>query len=306
MSARHLPPLNSLRAFEAAARKLSFSKAAEELNVTPGAISQQIKTLEEFLNIKLFKRQKRQILLTEQAQVCLPYLSEGLDKLSEGIQAIEQLNVEKPLTITVAEAFGARWLMPRLRRFQKLHPDIDVRLDISRKVIDLIHDDIDVGIRFGDGNYPGLETDFLLPQEVYPVCSPGLLKKGAPINTPADLRHQTLIHGDLNNFDPAQPDWAMWFKLAGIEDFDSSHGLHFTNAEMVIQAAVEGQGVALVGSVTVKDGLDSGYLVRLFEHSTLLDNAYYLVYPKSKIKLHRVSSFRNWLLGEAGGEQVNA
>ena len=304
MTARHLPPLNSLRAFEAAARNLSFSKAAEELNVTPGAISQQIKTLEDFLNIKLFKRQKRKILLTEQAQVCLPYLSEGLDKLSEGMQAIEQLNADKPLTVTVAEAFAARWLMPRLRSFQALYPDIDVRLDVSRKLVDLVNDDIDVGIRFGDGNYPGLETDFLLPQEVYPVCSPGLLKQNPPIRTPEDLRHHTLIHGDHYNLDPAQPDWTMWFKSVGVEDIDSSHGLHFSNSEMVVQAAVEGQGIALIGSVTAKAGLASGYLIRPLEHTILLKNAYYLVYPKSKAKLHRVSSFRKWLIAEASAERM--
>lgn len=299
MVIRQLPPLNSLRAFEAAARHLSFTRAAEELNVTPGAISQQIKTLEDYLDLKLFKRQNRLILLTEQAQVCLPYLSEGLDKLSAGMRAIEQLNIDRPLTITVAEAFASRWLMPRLRRFQARHPNIDVRFDVSKELVDLVRDDIDAGIRFGGGDYPGLETDFLVPQEVYPVCSPGLLKQGPAIQTPEDLQNHTLIHGDYYYLDPAQPDWAMWFKTVGVEDFDASHGLHFSNAEMVVQAAVEGQGVALIGSVIAEDDLAAGHLVRPLEHTIPLNFAYYLVYPKSKANLPRVAAFREWLLEEA-------
>lgn len=299
-----LPPLNALRAFESAARLLSFSKAAAELHVTPGAISQQIKTLENYLGITLFKRQNRLILLTEQAQVCLPYLTEGFDRMAEAMKMMEELTLEKPLTITVAEAFAARWLMPRLRSFQTLHPDIDVRFDVSKELVDLVHDDIDVGIRYGSGEYPGLETDFLLPQQVYPVCSPNLLEKGPPIQTPADLQHYTLIHGDYYYLDAAYPDWEMWFKTVGVEDSNSTHGLHFSNAEMVVQAAVEGQGIALIGSVVAEDDLKAGRLIRPLDHTIPMEFAYYFVCTKAKARQPRVQSFRTWLLDEVKAEQT--
>ncbi len=303
MTQRRLPPLNSVRAFEAAARHLSFTKAAEELNVTPGAISQQIKTLESYLDLKLFKRQNRIILLTEEAQICLPLLTEGLDKLAEGMRAIEQLKIDRPLTITIAEAFASRWLMPRLRSFQARHPEIDVRIDARKELVDLVRDDIDVGIRFGSGNYPELEVEFLLPQEVYPVCSPQLLKQGPPIHTPADLQHHTLIHGDYYYLDATQPDWAMWFKTVGVEDFDNAHAVHFSQAEMVVQAAIEGQGIALIGSVIAEAELSAGRLVRPLEHTIPLAFAYYFVCAKSKAKLPRVQAFRQWLLHEVHSEE---
>lgn len=295
---RRLPPLNSLRAFEAAARHMSFTKASEELHVTPGAISQQIKLLETYLGIKLFKRQNRMILLTEHAQVCLPYLIDGLDRFSEGIAAIEQLNIDKPLTITVAEAFASRWLMPRLRSFRNKHPDIDVRIDASKELMNLVHDDIDLGIRYGGGNYPGLVTEYLLPQAVYPVCSPSLLEQGPDIKKPADILKHTLIHGNYNYIDATQPDWEMWFKTVGIENADTSHGLRFNASEMFVQAAIEGQGVALIGSVIADEGLKTGRLVRPLEHAIPLDFAYYFVCAKSKENLPRVIAFREWLLEE--------
>jgi LysR family glycine cleavage system transcriptional activator len=302
MVARRLPPLNSLRAFEAAARHLSFTKASEELNVTPGAISQQIKTLEEYLGLKLFKRQNRMILLTEHAQICLPYLSAGLDRLVEGISAIEQIDIDKPLTVTVAEAFASRWLIPRLRNFQQRHPDIDVRFDASRELVDLVRDDIDIGIRFGSGDYPGLETDFLLAQDVYPVCSPSLIERGPPIQTPEDLQYHTLIHGDYYYLDASQPDWAMWFQTLGVDCVDCSRGLRFSSAEMVSQAAVEGQGIALIGSVIAEDDLRAGRLVRPIEKMIPLTFAYYFVCAKSKARLPRVVAFRKWLLEEVKSE----
>ncbi len=302
---RRLPPLNSLRAFESAARQLSFTSAANELNVTPGAVSQQIKMLESYLGVKLFKRQNRMILLTEQAQVCLPYLTEGLDRLAEAMEVIRQFNVDKPLTITVASAFASKWFMPRLRHFQDLHPDIGVRIDVSSELVDLVHEDIDVGIRFGDGNYPGLQTDFLLPQEVFPVCSPKLLEQGPPLNSPNDLKHYTLICGDYYYIDSTQPDWDMWFATIGVDMVNTKHYLRFSQAELVVQAAVEGQGVALAGSVTVSDDLKAGRLVQLFELSIPLAFSYYLVYAESKGQQPMVQAFRRWLLNEASITSAN-
>ncbi len=299
---RRLPPLNSLRAFESAARLLSFTKAAEELSVTPGAISQQIKSLETYLGLKLFQRRNKMVLLTEEAQICLPYLKEGFDRLAEAMEVVQQKSCNKPLTITAAGSFASRWLMPRLRSFQKCHSDIDVRIDVRSELVDLVREDIDVGIRFGGGNYPGLQKDYLLPQEVFPVCSPKLLEQGPPLRTADDLSHYTLIHGVDYAIDSTQPDWEMWLTTMGVDSVDSSRGLHFSQVEMVIQAAIEGQGIALAGSVVVEEALRAGDLIQPFELRLQLNFAYYLVYAHSKAQLPRVEAFRDWILGVVKAE----
>ena len=175
---RRLPPLNSIRAFEATARHLSFTKAANELNVSAGAISQQVKLIEEYLGITLFRRANRKIILTDEAQIGLPFLTHGLDELVKGIHAIQEYEMNKPLTITLPPTFASRWLIPRLTDFQRTHPDIDVRIDATYKLVNLINEDIDAGIRFGTGKYPGMKSDFLFSQKVILVCSPTLLEKG--------------------------------------------------------------------------------------------------------------------------------
>ena len=170
-----LPPLKSLQAFEAAGRLLSFTEAAQELNVTPGAISQQIRMLEEFLELKLFKRMNRMIILTDAGQIFLPMISAGFEQFSEAVGQLQKTQSDGPLTITSAPSFVSKWLIPRLARFKGLHPEIDVRIDTSDRLVDFLHEDIDVGIRFGDGVYPELETVFLFSFDLIPVCSPELL-----------------------------------------------------------------------------------------------------------------------------------
>jgi len=299
---RRLPPLNSVRAFEATARHLSFSKAADELNVTPGAVSQQVKVLEDYLDLKLFKRKNRQILLTDEAQLCLPLLSQGLDKLSQGIDIIREQSSDKPLTITASPTFASRWLLPRLTDFQKQFPDIDVRIEASNLLADLINDDIDVGIRFGDGDYAGLETDYLFSQNVIPVCKPSLIEGKNGIRTPGDLKHHTLLHASGDFFvmdDNTHIDWEMWFATVGVNDIDAKHGLHFSQYNLLIEAAIRGQGVALVGDKVIDDELKSGQLVKLFKETDIpLSFSYYLAYPNSKAKLPRVNIFRKWLLDQ--------
>jgi len=298
---RRLPPLNSIRAFEATARHLSFSKAADELNVTPGAVSQQVKVLEDYLGLKLFKRKNRMILLTDEAQICLPLLSQGLDKLVQGIDIIREQNNDKPLTITASPTFASRWLMPRLTSFQKEFPDIDVRIDARNTIVDLVNDDIDVGIRFGDGEYDGLEAEYLFSQSVIPVCNPCLLKGETKLLTPNDLKNHTLLHSHDDYFftDNTHVDWEMWIATVGEKGVDASRGLHFSQHNLLIEAAVRGQGVALVGSMTVSDELESGELVKLFKDSDIpLSPSYYLVYSKNKTKLPRLTFFRQWLLNE--------
>ena len=298
---RRLPPLNSIRAFEATARHLSFSKAADELNVTPGAVSQQVKVLEDYLNLKLFKRKNRLILLTDEAQICLPLLSDGLDKLAQGIDVIREQSDEKPLTITASPTFASRWLMPRLTSFRHEFPEIDVRIDASNTLVDLVNDDIDVGIRFGDGDYPGLEADYLFSQSVIPVCKPALLKGENKLRTPNDLKHHTLLHSHDDYFFTGNThiDWEMWIATVGAEGIDASHGLHFSQHNLLIEAAIRGQGVALVGSITVSDELKSGELVKPFKDSDIpLSLSYYFVYSNTKARLSRVKIFRQWLLDE--------
>lgn len=297
---RKLPPLHSLKAFEATARHLSFTKAAEELNVTPGAVSQQVKALEEYLSLKLFKRRNRMILLTEEAQICLPYLSDGLDKLAQGIDAIHAHESDKPLTITLSPTFASRWLMPRLNSFHQCHPEISVRFDATNNLVDLVNEDIDLGIRFGTGDYSGLDADFLFTLEVFPVCSPELLAKGPPLETPQDLKHYTLLHGENYSYDKnfVQVDWDMWFATVGVKGMDTSNGLYFTQHTLAVEAAIQGQGVALVGSAIHSLDLKEGHLVKLFESAIPLGFSYYLVCSKAKSKQPRIQAFREWLLKE--------
>lgn len=298
---RRLPPLNSLRAFESTARHLSFTKAADELNVTAGAVSQQVKLLEEYLGLALFKRQNRMILLTQEASLFLPYLTEGLDKFVEGLDVVHNTQFNKPLTITLPPTFAARWLMPRLTSFQKRHPEIDVRIDATYKVVDIINEDIDAGIRFGTGNYAGMNSDFLFSQEVIPVCSPELLEQGGGLENPEDLKSYTLLHCDffLNASSQRQPDWDMWFAMVGVEGIvDTTRGIHFSQHDLLVQAAIEGQGVALVASISASKALEDGLLIQPFESRIPLDNSYYFIYPKSKSTLPCIEAFRKWLLEE--------
>lgn len=299
---RRLPPLNSIRAFEATARHLSFSKAADELNVTPGAVSQQVKALEEHLNLKLFKRKNRIILLTDEAQMCLPLLSEGLDKLSQGIETIREQSNDKPLTITASPTFASRWLLPRLSNFQQQFPDIDVRIDATNELADLVSDDIDVGIRFGTGEYSGLEADYLFSQNVIPVCKPSLKAGKDIIQNPEDLKNHTLLHAQGDYFvidDDTHVDWEMWFATVGVQGIDARPGLHFSQYNLLIEAAIRGQGIALIGDAVISDELKSGQLVKLFEKTDIpLSFSYYLAYSNNKKNLSRVKIFRQWILDE--------
>src|SRR4051794_36642926 len=189
-----LPPLNSLRAFEAAARHLSFAEAAAELHVTPAAISHQIKALEADLGVKLFRRFNRAVRLTDAGQACLPGLRDGFERIAEAVARARQGDSVGVLTVTASPAIAAKWLVPRLERFRERHPSIDLRIDASMRLVDFTREDVHVGLRYGGGKYPGLHTELLLRSEVFPVCAPALLKGKHPLREPEDLRHHTLIH----------------------------------------------------------------------------------------------------------------
>ncbi len=293
-----LPPLNSLRAFESAGRLLSFSKAAEELNVTPGAISQQIRSLEGFLDTRLFKRRNRLIVLTDEGQLCLPLVSEGFASLTEAIEAVRKFGRNDPLTITSAPSFISKWLIPRLDKFKALHPDIDVRIDASSRLVDFVNEDIDVGVRFGDGEYPELESRYLFSFELIPVCSPKLVNKKKLSNI-SDIKDHTLLHSDYDEEDPSWPDWAMWLATAGVTDVDSSHGIYFNQADMLLEAAIEGQGIGLVGEVLAASDIAEGRLIQPFETRLPVRLCYHLVSSRQKARAAKVVAFREWILEES-------
>src|SRR5690349_11702865 len=213
-----LPPLNALRAFDAAARHLSFAEAAEELHVTPAAISHQIKALEDDLGVKLFRRLNRAVRLTDAGQACLPGLRDGFERIAEAVARARQGDSVGVLTVTSSPAVAAKWLVPRLERFRERHPGIDLRIDASMRMVDLAREDVHVGLRYGAGKYPGLHTEQLLRSQVFPVCAPALLKGKYPLRKPEDLRHHTLIHDETIPLDPSGPDWTMWLRAAGITD----------------------------------------------------------------------------------------
>ena len=296
--ARPLPPLNALRAFESAGRHLSFTKAAAELNVTPAAISHQVKALEELLEVPLFRRLTRALRLTDAGQAALPALGQGFDKLAQGVEQMRAYCESGVLTISVNPSFGAMWLVPRLERFRIRHPDIEIRIDGTDRRVDLARDDADVALRYGPGGYKGVQVDCLFSQVNTPVCSPALLSGDHPLGQPDDLRHHTLLHVDWKD---AEASWRMWLLAAGLHDIDPTRGPHFTMENMAVQAALDGHGVALVGDMLVAVDLAAGRLVRPFDPSlsTPLTFSYYLLSAKDSAGQPKVAAFRDWLLEEA-------
>ncbi|MEQ9335336.1 transcriptional regulator GcvA [Thalassobaculum sp.] len=295
---RPLPPLNALRAFESAARHLSFTKAAAELNVTPAAVSHQVKALEELLGVPLFRRLTRALRLTDAGQAALPTLGQGFDKLAQAVEQMRAHCESGVLTISVSPSFGAMWLVPRLERFRSRHPDIETRIDGTDRLVDVARGDADVALRYGPGGYGGLQVDRLFGQVNTPVCSPVLLSGEHPLRQPDDLRHHTLLHVDWKDADAS---WRMWLLAAGLHDIDPTRGPHFTMESMAAQAALDGHGVALIGDVLVAGDLAAGRLVHPFDPSLSrpLGFAYYLLSSKQSAGQPKVAAFRAWLLEEA-------
>ncbi len=293
--ARPLPPLNALRAFESAGRHLSFTKAAAELNVTPAAIGHQVKALEELLEVPLFRRLTRALRLTDAGQAALPTLSQGFDKLAQGVEQMRAHCESGVLTISVSPSFGAMWLVPRLEHFRSRHPDIEIRIDGTDRLVDLARDDADVALRYGPGGYKGVRVDCLFSQVNTPVCSPALLSGEHPLGQPDDLRHHTLLHIDWKD---AEASWRMWLLAAGLHGIDPTRGPRFSMENMAVQAALDGHGVALIGDILVADELAAGRLVRPFDASlsTPLTFSFYLLSAKDSAEQPKVAAFRDWLL----------
>lgn len=298
--------LNAMRAFEASARHGSFSGAATELNVTAAAVGQLVRGLEDWLGISLFHRSasgKARLMPTEAAERALPDIRAGLDRLSLGLERLKDATTSGVLTITVSPAFAAKWLLPRIDRFQERWPDTDVRLDTSLKLVDYLAHGIDAGVRYGTGKWPGLTAEKLMDEEIFPVCSPKLLEQ-LRLDHPSDLVEQTLIH-DLS-VDPSVgfATWETWLSHAGINDIAAHRGLRINNSAAVLQAAIEGRGIALARSIMAECDVSSGRLVRLFPDISLASTlAYYVVYRPESASLQRSEAFRNWLFEEAVRER---
>ena len=300
---RRLPPLNALRAFEAAARHLNFSRAADELSVTPGAVSQQIQNLEDYVGAALFKRTPKGLLLTDAAQTALPALREAFDRLAEAASMLTAAVDGRRLTVSVAPSFAAKWLVPRLGKFEEAHPQVDVWLSADMDIVDFALGEIDLAIRYGAGRYPGLEVVKLMSETVIPVCSPGLLEAN-PISEPADLARHILLHDGSPDADDSCPDWAMWLAARQVKGIDGARGPRFNQSSLVIEAAAGGRGVALAKRALAQADIDAGRLVApLHGEATDVDFAYFVVHPKAKGRLPQVKAFVGWLTAQAAAHE---
>lgn len=290
--AYRLPSLNALRAFEAAARHLSFKEAGRELAVTAGAVSQQVKALEAELGVALFRRLIRQIVLTEAGQALLPKVRQAFQILSAATEGLLSGEETGSLTISTFPAFAAKWLVPRLGRFTERHPEIDVRISATPELVDFRREAVDLAVRQGEGDYPGLRSDFLTHAELFPVCSPALLAGPHPLRAPADLRFHHLLHSRR------EVEWSLWLKAHGVEGVDPSRGTRFSDYALALEAAIMGQGVAISREPLVTADLASGALVRPFPQALPDQMDYYLVYPEERADHPKIALFRAWIVAE--------
>jgi len=300
--AERLPPLIAVRYFEAASRHLSFTKAAQELHVTHSAISHQIKALEEWLGVPLFRRLNRSIVLTEAGQTYVRPVREALEKLGDASRALKSREQSGTLTVSVMPSFAAKFMVPRLGGFRRAHPDIDVRISASERLVDFAREDVDIAVRFGRGTWPGLRIDRLIRETLFVVCSPKLRRGPVPLKAPADLLHHTLMHDS----DWPESMWVRWLAAAGVKADKLKPALSFNYSNLMIQAAIDGLGVALVQEALVRDDLATGRLIKPFEVNMPSDYAYYIVSPEATAERPKVAAFRNWLLTEACTEAENA
>lgn len=304
---RNLPPLNALRAFEAAARHLSFTRAAAELHVTQAAVSHQIKGLEDWLGTPLFRRVNRALELTEAGHAYRVPVSEALGLIADATGRLFRQENGGVLTVSTMPSFASKWLVLRLGRFQAAHPDIEVRLHTSSQLVDFAGRDVDVGIRLGRGQWPGVLAERLMTEDVFPVCAPALRDGPKPIRTPADLLRHTLLHDDY------LITWSAWFAAAAAggamaggtppPGAEVDRGPRYSDSALLLQAAMAGQGVALARRVLVADDLAAGRLVRLFDVTLPGEYAYYVVTPSHGRIPAKVRLFRDWLFAEVAAAQ---
>lgn len=292
----NLPPLPCLRAFEAAARLESFTAAAAELKITQGAVSQHVKTLERQMGLALFSRQPRGAVLTAEGRRIFAVVREGLDRLAEGF---ERPDTERTLVVSALPGFTVKWLFPRLIKFDQQHPNIEVSISSEGRLVEFRRGEADCAIRYGRGDYPGLAVEHLLNDDMFPVCSPELLKGRKPLRGPEDLDRHVMLHDEIRAIDGVQPGWQSWFRQTGTQMPKTANHRRFGQSNMVIQAAMEGMGVALGRQSLAIDDLVAGRLVRPFGAAVPSGFAYYLVYPREAARQPNVAAFRAWLHAEA-------
>jgi LysR family glycine cleavage system transcriptional activator len=295
---RRLPPLNSLRAFEVVSRHESFRAAAEELHVTAAAVSQQVKMLEDHLGRKLLRRHSGGYSLTADALAGLQDLRDAFEHLSSAVATMAS-GGQRVLTVSAVPSLAAEWLVPRLHRFRERYPDIDVLLHASNELVDLDHSRVDLGIRHGSGGFPGLASELLFSDEIFPIYNPMLLKGCPSLKRPGDLRGQPLIHTDWIPEKGYWPGWADWLRAAGVTGVDVTKGLRFSDGALVVEAAVGGQGIALGTKALALEHLTAGRLVRPFKLSLVTEFAYYVVCSKARAEEPDLVAFRRWLITEA-------
>lgn len=296
-----LPGTRALRTLEAAARHLNFTRAADELGLTPAAVSHQIKEIEDQLGLVLFTRTSRTIRLTEAGTVLFEAANDALDLLGRAVmRARKAARGTARLRVTLDAQFATKWLMRRVDDFRKRQPGIELRFDITSEVRDFDRDDVDIGFRFGTGRYPGLRTHRLFSNVIIPVCSPRLLASGPPLREPRDLFNHTLAHIEWARQGVTWPNWRMWMAAAGVIDFDDSRTVVFGTSTEAVQAALEGNAVALAEFAMVANDLSEGRLVRPFELGIKIapEFGYFLVYPESAAADPRIVAFREWILEE--------
>ncbi|WP_445495148.1 transcriptional regulator GcvA [Photorhabdus sp. SF281] len=295
---KRLPPLNALRVFDAAARHLSFTKAAEELFVTQAAVSHQMKSLEDFLGLKLFRRRNRSLLLTEEGQSYYLDIKEIFTSINEATRKLQARSAKGALTVSLSPSFAIQWLVPRLSSFNLAYPGIDVRIQAVDREEEKLADDVDVAIFYGRGNWLGLRTDRLYAEYLLPVCAPSLLTGENPLKVPADLARHTLLH------DSSRRDWQAYIRQLDMQQqINVQQGPIFSHSAMVIQAAVHGQGIALANNVMARTEIDAGRLVCPFNDVLVSKNAFYLVCHDNQAELGKIAAFRQWVLAQAASEQ---
>lgn len=290
---RRLPSLNALKAFEATARHESITKAAAELFVTQGAVSQQVKGLEAELGVRLFQRERQRVALTEAGRLYLEVVRDAFDRLGMGTERLLQRENSGTLTVTTSPNFAAKWLVHRLGRFSESHPGIDLRVSASIQHVDFAREDIDLAIRHGDGNWAGMQVSRLCTEQLFPVCSPRLAAQNPALRSPADIPHHALLHVN------GRGDWTRWLAQAGFEGVEARRNLDFNQASMAIDAAVDGQGIALARTALAAGDIISGRLVRPFAQAIEAPFAFWIVCPKAVADLPKIATFRDWLLAEA-------
>jgi LysR family transcriptional regulator, glycine cleavage system transcriptional activator len=309
------PPLNALRAFEAAARHLSFKKAAKELHVTPGAVSHQVKLLESHVGVALFRRLTRALELTTEAHAMLPKVREGLEALQAAVERVRARGDMRSLTVVAPPNFAARWLMPRLARFTTAHPNLELHIASRQAMVDgreseraVADADLREGspmvmVRFGRGRYPGAHVDEVFSAVYVPACSPRLLTGEHALKKPEDLRHHTLLHDDTVIEEGERPSWNDWLQSVGVTDIDATRGPHFSDAALALDAAIEGMGVTLAMKPLLTTDIEARRLVVPFDITARTSYAYYLVTPEAIAENRAAASFRNWLLEESAAER---